>query len=278
MSTLTTLTNPTAIKQLVDWTKENIVIGGYTYAIMFQNKNGSFHLHPVTLAPCFGELRPYYEAGDETYRPRDLRHPWPKTGTPVGVGVVLSHWAVTNNEFTQFYWGDFSPFKAAVGPKVQPGRILIEKDGVLKAIVFLNTKINPDIFVNSLQNMRSVSDSFAATWEILRSGGLTRRESFFAVVSAYLEVTKEIVSLSTASYQTFKWYYLRHPDIDYFLQGNPPEGVKTLFERGAYRRPVIESIYMGPRPFKSLPVSSELKKRGSLTLQEFSSLLKSSIN
>lgn len=206
----------------------------YRYAIAFEDGD-SVNVHEIPSAPCFGELRPYGENGDTISRPYDLKNPWPKTGNPIGISVQLNkHWTAKNKEFERFYWGKKSPWRQSLGDNVE---LIYNKDDKLQGVLLVNTKVSPDPFVNAIQVSRSVGQKSTDAWNRIRDAGASEEEAFALLASGKFH----------APYSNSMWsYYLLNIDPKLLVNGQPDALKQTFFERGAYRRPIIENLFATP--------------------------------
>ncbi len=236
-----TLTDTTIIDKMIAFIEQGKNTY-YRYIIAFDDG----YMHEVPSAPCFGELRPYNEDGDTAPRPSDLRHPWPKTGHPIGMGISLSvHWRTKDKDFENFFWGVKSPWRSAYSDTHIP--LHDSKTGQFFGAVFTNTKISPDPLVNGFQVSRSINDGIVSLWKKYQEAGATEEEAFAILASGVREVHASKLLAQEMPYWS---YYLREPDVQRLMTGQPKALEKTFFNRGAYRRPIIEHIFEDKNRFK----------------------------
>lgn len=207
----------------------------YWQGIIFDN-NGKLSLHKIAGAPCLGELRPYHEDGDTVSRPSDLRHPWPKTGHPVAVGIRLSWWHTKDQEFIDTWWGEDGPWGKAFSNKHV--KYLRDERESLIGLIVTNTKVNPDIMVNGFGVSRSESYIYPI-YKKLREGGATPKEALRLAIS---NVRQSGPNLQAQINGVSGWVVA--PDFKRTLNADPKTfTAKTFYDRGAYHRPKIEHIW-----------------------------------
>lgn len=172
--------------------------------------------------PCYGELRPYGQgSGDTVRKPSDLTQPFPDTGRPLGLGLLIQAPTPDKDKFLDFAVSGLSPWrKATEGAELVKSPI----SGRTIGVVFVNSKVNADILASFCLNSRYQP----ARWTEL----------------VQKDVSPQTAMVLAVRLMNFPSMYYVNVDIPAVYHGNPHVPEKHLwYDRAAYRRPMIERIF-----------------------------------
>lgn len=234
------VTNRKQIDELHDWAASVQSIGAHTYKLVSINAD-QLSITEYVSRPCWGEIRPYAkthpeEVKDGVTMPGDLHIRFPD-GNPVALAIALRTNAAPHpeyhNEWRKFIFSEESPWKS-----VMKGlEIRTDDKGFLKSIVFLNTRVDPTVLVHALKESRGHPR------KDLTDKGASFTEAYF--LSHQIAWGYGIADGCLV--QSFGDYMLTiNSSMTRVFNGKPLElsvNANTLFERGVYNRPKIESVF-----------------------------------
>lgn len=211
-------------------------MGGYNYAFLMLEEDGSLKLVERLGMPCWGAIREYScgTRPDDMW-PGDLRDPrqiFPKTGNPIAISFQFN--AIDSRQMcgtpsTDEQWNRFMTefvFNIEVSPWAPCLKDveLIIRDGLITGALFKDTHIDPTVMSNLFKYVGRAYSSRPIKWGELVDRGYHPQTAFLSCMTQdWLRVVPE--------------RYFGQDPFDY--TGG------TFYDRYSYNRPDVEKIFGG---------------------------------
>jgi hypothetical protein len=190
-------------------------------------------VYPRENQPCQGgEMRKYGKRSPnrpKDPRPGDLHDPFPD-GILEGVSI---HWqTLPKKDMIEFLTSQESPYRKGVGPNTE--HILDETGERVVGSIFLDTDVDPTVFVNMLQFIRSIDSNLFKKY---RENGLTGAESILCMMLCGSD--PEVAFTGTYSY-----YFPTKASVRWIIEGDHFDLSGGTYRDGYdYNRPEVQDLF-----------------------------------
>lgn len=228
---------------------------------MLDNESGDMTLHTRIYQPCYGELRKYKKTHPKdctqpnNTKPSDLHCPFPD-GTPLAISVTFGARGTNfqtrilkEQNYIRYMFSNDSPWLK--GFKHEKHIEWTLKDDNIIGFVLKTTEIDPTVFVNLLNNIKSyLQYEEEGLFDKLVSKGLSKRQAVLFISSISMKLSK--MYRVVRQHQQQGYYTPHHIDIERFIKRNPHDlSGGTFQDRVDYNRTDLQNIFSFQKSYPS---------------------------
>lgn len=221
---------------------------------MLDNNTELINLYRRKGQPCYGELRKYKSThGDDctqpnNHKPSDLHSPFPD-GTPLAIAARFPQ--IPEQDLLEFLFSNESPWRK--GFKDEKNIEWTLQDGKKIGFVLTETDIDPTVFVNLLNTIKSIcfypgmiSTKFKFC-ELVEKG-LSPKEAIMLIMTINISCLPVLGQAGSIGY-----YFPIHLDVKRFMDSNPRDLTGGSFQdRYDYNRTYLQNIFEFEPPSKRI--------------------------